>query len=823
MKISLNWLKQYVPIAWSPEELGERLTMLGVEVEGIQKKTGDFENIVVAQVLEFKKHENADSLSVCRVADGTGERQIVCGAKNFQPGDKVPLALPGAVMPTAPGEKPFVIKVGKIRGVESHGMMCSAKELGLAEDAEGLLILPADAQVGQPFAAHLGRAAGDVIYDLEVTPNRPDLNSFIGIAREIAAITGQALNFPNVAITSTASSNEFMGRTGASPVAEGAPPSASPAPTTRVLVNVRLDDPELCPRYTARIVRGVKIAPSPAWLKTAVESIGLRSINNVVDVTNFVLMECGQPLHAFDYRLLQSSAAGSAPTIIVRRAAAGEKFTTLDGQERTLTDKMLLIADETRGVALAGVMGGRNSEINNDTTDVLIESAYFKPQNIRATSKALDLRTDASYRFERGADIEICDWAGKRAAKLIQEVAGGVILEEPIDAYPTPAVKTQITMRFPKVVEVLGIQIPEGEQITMLEGLGLKATAEPGQVTVQVPSFRVDLKREIDLIEEIARLYGVDKIPSTPPRGAIGSHPFDATYDQLAEVRKLLAAQGLVEACGQTLIASIPGVEAVALENPLSADMNVLRPSLLPGLLDSLRNNLRHKNNDVALFEVGRVFNPNGESRRVGIAMTGARSSVFWSGAERDSKIDLFDLKGIVETLFEHLGLRGLVWTRAAAPEGLFVESATITLGKQTLGTIGQLHPVRARNYDLRDPVFLAEFDLDLLLARRAGSKSFKALPAFPGSRRDIAMLVPETVTHENVASAVKQLKPQNLESLELFDIFRGKNIPEGQKSVAYAFNYRKPERTLTDAEVNAAHEKVIAELKTKLNATMRE
>jgi len=806
MKISLNWLKNYVDFNWSTEELAERLTMLGVEVEGVEKRTGDFEGVVVAQILASDKHPNADKLSVCRVADGRGERQIVCGAKNYQVGDKVPLALPGCTLPTPAGAPPFTIKVSKMRGVESQGMLCSAKELGLAEDAEGLLILPAGAQVGQSLAAHLGRAAGDVIYDLEITPNRPDLNSFIGIAREVSAGTGNPLKVPDFVLAVQADVS------------------------VRGLVDVRLEDAELCPRYTARLVRGVKVGPSPDWLKAALESIGLRSINNVVDVTNFVLMESGQPLHAFDYKLIQPK-GGAVPTIVVRRAAAGEKFTTLDGQERTLTDSMLLIADETRGIALAGVMGGLNTEINNETTDVLIESAYFKPQNIRATSKALELRTDASYRFERGADVGICDWASRRAAQLIQQVAGGSILADVIDAYPNPAATKEITLRHEKVTQLLGIEVSPGEQVTFLQRLGLDTTALEGSLTARIPTFRVDLKREVDLIEEIARLYGVDKIPSTAPRGAIGRNAFDAIYDQLAEIRQMLVGQGISEAFGQTLISDVAAklVDAnpVALENPLSSDMNVLRPSLLPGLLDALRHNLHHKNNEVSLFEVGRVFlnvqTGFKEQRRVAVALTGARGPLFWSGGEREAKFDIFDLKGVVEALFERLGLRGLVWTRAAQPQGLYIESATITLGKQTLGTLGQLQPLIARKYDLRDPVFMAEFDLDLLLARRVGAKSFKAIPAFPGIRRDIAMLVPESETHESIASAVKQVKPQNLEALELFDVFRGKNIPEGQKSVAYAFHYRNAERTLTDNEVNAAHERVVGELKTRLGATVRE
>src|SRR5690348_2399222 len=419
MKVTLNWLKQYVDFPWSPEELAERLTMLGIEVEGVQKLGGQFEGIIVGQVLTRDKHPNADKLSLCRVNDGTGERQIVCGASNFKAGDKVALILPGASLPARPGESPLTIKVGKIRGVESQGMMCSPQELGLPDAVDGLLILREDARVGQSFAEYLGRAGSDVVYDLEITPNRPDLNSVIGIAREISALTGNPLRFPEI---------------------------PNPAPgadhTVSSLVSVRIEDPELCPRYTARVVRGVKIARSPDWLSSTLEKVGVRSISNVVDVTNYVMLESGQPLHAFDYHLLQATAAGipaddpatrntppaTPPTIVIRRAVEGQKFMTLDGQERKLSKEMLLIADETKPVALAGVMGGQNTEINLNTVDVLIESAYFKPQNIRATSKQLDLRTESSYRFERGCDVDLCDWASRRAAQLIVQTAGGTLV-----------------------------------------------------------------------------------------------------------------------------------------------------------------------------------------------------------------------------------------------------------------------------------------------------------------------------------------------------------------------------------------------------------
>jgi phenylalanyl-tRNA synthetase beta chain len=836
MKVTLNWLKQYVDFNWSPEETTERLTMLGLEVEGVQKISGEFDGIVVAQVITRDKHPNADKLSLCRVNDGAGERQIVCGAQNFKPGDKVPLILPGASLPPKPGEKePFTIKVGKIRGVESHGMMCSADELQIDPEKighkkeDGLLILREDAKVGQPFAEYLGRSGGDVVYDLEVTPNRPDLNSVIGIAREIAAITGNALKLPDVQFSVSSVQSEKL-------------KTENLKLETSSLVSVRVEDSELCPRYTARVVRGVKIGPSPDWLRTTLEKVGIRSINNVVDVTNFVMLEIGQPLHAFDYHLISKNADGK-PTIIVRRAQDGELFITLDGQKRTLTGEMLLIADEQKGIALAGVMGGQNTEINDSTKDVLIESAYFSPTNIRRTSKALGLRSESSYRFERGADVGICDWASRRAAQLILETAGGELAEGVVDAFPKPAEPKQITLRHQKANELLGVTLRPEEMEFYLGQLGLKivnrkarpvgdeSPAEPA--TFQIPSWRVDLKREADLIEEVGRLFGVEKIPSTPPRGAIGSNAFDSVYDQISEARKILTGLGLNEAQGQTLIGksevrSAKDEEIVALSNPLSSDMDVLRPSLLPGLIHSLRHNVSRKNYDVALFEIGRVFTrQNGatrEERRIAVALTGQRAPNFWSGSERDAKFDAYDLKGIVEEFLEQFGLRGIAFAKCAESTALFLESAAVTLGgKLPLGELGQLQPALAKKYDLRDAVFLAEFNLDLLIAKRNPAKSFKPLPQFPSSRRDVAMLVPEAVTHDAVLQTVKQAKPANLENVELFDVFRGKNIPEGQKSLAYAFTYRSAEKTLTDADVNAAHTKVVEALKANLKAAVRE
>ena len=815
MKVTLNWLKQYVDFNWSPEELTERLTMLGLEVEGVQKIAAAFDGIVVAQVITRDKHPGADKLSLCRVNDGTGERQIVCGAQNFKAGDKVPLILPGASLPMKAGDKePFTIKVGKIRGVESHGMLCSHEELGLDPEAishkkeDGLLILREDAKVGQSFGEYLGRSGSDVVYDLEVTPNRPDLNSVIGIAREIAALTGNPLRVPEIKLaTSGGKATE--------------------------LVSVRIEDSENCPRYTARVVKGVKVGPSPAWLRDTLEKVGIRSISNVVDVTNYVMLEIGQPLHAFDYHLIAKAADGK-PTIVVRRADSGEKFKTLDNQERTLTNEMLLIADEQKGIALAGVMGGANTEINNSTVDVLIESAYFAPVNIRRTSKLLGLRSESSYRFERGADVGISDWASQRAAQLILETAGGQLAEGVVDVYPSPTQPKELTLRFAHAKDLLGIGISHADQVSYLNKLGLETVSQqPGEATFRVPSWRVDMKREVDLIEEVGRLYGIDKIPSTPPRGALGSNSFDSVYDQIGEARRILAGLGLNEAQGQTLIGKSEIRNAndetiVALANPLSSDMDVLRPSLLPGLIHSLRHNVSRKNYDVALFEIGRVFkNENGqtkENRNVAIAITGQRAVNFWSGDDRDAKFDAYDLKGLVEEFIEQFGLRGVAFGKRAESTALFLESAAVTLGgKLPLGELGQLLPTLAKKYDLRDAVFLAEFNLDLLLSKRNAGKSFKTLPHFPSSRRDLAMIVPESVTHEAVLQAVKQTKPANLENTELFDVFRGKHVPEGQKSLAYAFTYRAADKTLTEAEVNAAQEKIVAAFKTQLQATFRE
>jgi len=519
--------------------------------------------------------------------------------------------------------------------------------------------------------------------------------------------------------------------------------------------------------------------------------------------------------------------AEGKPTVVIRRANDGEKFTTLDEAEHQLTPETLLITDPEKGIALAGVMGGLNTEINDSTQDVLLETAYFNPQNIRATSKATKLHTDASYRFERGVDIGITDWASQRAAQLIADTAGGNVAEGAVDAFPQEPVPAQVTLRHARTDALLGIHIDATKAVSYLQGLGLETiSSDESSATFRIPTWRVDLKREADLIEEVCRVHGVDQIPATPPMGCRGENEFDAVHDAIAQTRGILASLGLNEAQGQTLISSASAQRVsdavVELEHPLSSDMNVLRPSLLPGLLDSLRNNLTRQTHDVALFEIGCVFTPNQpEYRTVAILLTGNRDAVFWQGD--NAKFDAMDLKGAVETLLESLGVFGVQIERHNEATDLFLESAEVKLGKNVIGQIGQLLPALGKQYEARDAVYLAELNLDTLLQRRTTNKSFKPLPQFPASERDVAMLVPEAVTHADVLAVVKKAKPANLASTQLFDVFRGKNVPDGEKSLGYSFTYRNAEKTLTDKEVNAAHDILVTALKEQLQATIRD
>jgi len=744
MKFTYNWLKQYVDFDWSPAELAEKLTFAGLEVESVVSLGGKIPaQIVIAQILASDKHPNADKLSVCRVNDGTGERQIVCGAKNYKVGDIVPLALPGAAMPAG-----FAIKVSKLRGIESQGMLCSTEELGLPKGEDGLLILPADAPVGKRFAEYLG--PGDTVFDIEVTPNRPDWLSVIGLAREIAALTGNPLRLPEIALTETGAE----------------------------LPAVRVDAPDLCLRYTARLIRGVKVGPSPAWLKQILEKVGLRSINNVVDITNYVLLESGHPLHAFDYNLL------AGQQIIVRRATAGEQFTALDDSRHELADDMLVIADAERAVALAGIMGGKNSEINAATTDVLLESAWFAPVNVRKTSKRLGLASDSSYRFERGADIGGVVWASNRAAALLQELAGGQVCQGMTDGLAHPIVKRRVACRYAQVNRLLGIDVPPATVKQIFGGLGMHVVSDTGDaVTVEVPTFRVDLEREADLIEEVCRIYGIEKIPAQMLPAAPATSEFDAQWNARRQVRATLTALGFDEAVNQTMV----GEGGLKLQNPLNVEMTALRQSLMPGLLTNLRTNISRHQYDVKLFEIGRVFAADGtEALHLALAVTGRRTSGDW---ERTEKVDYLDLKGALEEL------------------GVLAE-------------IREIPAALAKKSDLRDAVYFAEVEFAALPV--AVEKQYRELPKFPAVVRDVALVLDDAVSHATVVAEIEKNRNKFLEKVELFDIFRGGSIATGKKSVAYSLTFRAADRTLTDAEVTEAHERIKRQLRQALGCEIR-
>jgi phenylalanyl-tRNA synthetase beta chain len=759
MKFTYNWLKQYVDVDWSPAELADKLTFAGIEVEDIATVGGGvLQQVVVCQVLSSDKHPNADKLSVCRVNDGHGERQIVCGAKNYKVGDKVPLALPGVTMANG-----MTIKEAKLRGVESQGMMCSAEELGLPKGEDGLLILPADVAVGITLSE--ARGGTDTVFDIEVTPNRPDWLSVIGIAREISALTGNPVKRPDVVVHESGDD-----------VAK--------------FTSVTIEAPDLCPRYTARVIRGVKIGPSPAWLKQLLEKVGLRPVNNVVDVTNYVLLECGHPLHAFDYNRLTEH------RIVVRRAAKGETFLAIDGTELALTGDMLVIADVNRAVALAGIMGGKDSEIHDGTKDVLLESAWFLPANVRKTSKQCGLSSDSSYRFERGADIDGVIWASNRAAQLIQQLAGGQVATGIIDTLAKPIEKRRVRCRYAQVNRLLGVEVPPETVKKIFTGLSLAIVlSDARSCEVEVPTYRVDLEREVDLIEEVCRIYGVEKIPARRQPSIATVSEFDKQWDARAKVRRVLTALGFHEAQNQTLV----GEGALKLQNPLSADQQALRHSLVPGLLANLRTNVSRHEYDVKLFEIGRVFAANGtESLCLALAVTGRRQPDSWETGTREAKLDYYDVKGALEEVGDALG-------------------APVT------AEVRQITPIQAKKLDLRDAVYVVELDLGALLVSQTREKTFRELPKFPAVVRDMALVVSDTVSHAEIVAAIEVGRNKVLEKVELFDIYTGGSIATGKKSMAYSLTFRAADRTLTDAEVNGAHEQLKRSLVQTLKCEIRE
>jgi phenylalanyl-tRNA synthetase beta chain len=776
VKISLNWLRDFVDCQLPASDLETLLRRAGLEVAAIHERGVAIDKVVVAEILESVQHPNADRLSVCKVNDGSAHpRQIVCGAKNYKVGDKVPLALPGAVLP---GD--FKIKPGKLRGVESEGMMCSAKELRLAEDAQGLLILPPESVAGTPLTELFPTAT---ILELEITPNRADWLSHLGVAREIAVFTG-------------------------SPVKNPAPPLPAHVEQASRLLS---DPADKATFYTLRKISGVQVAPSPQWLVDRLAAVGLRSINNVVDITNYVLFELGQPLHAFD-------AAKISGDIRVRAAVEGENFHALDGKEYKLPAGSLVIADNNGPVALAGVMGGEGSGVTESTTDILLECAFFEPSRVRRASRSLGLFSDSSYRFERGVDPEGVATASARAVELILQLAGGTASETIEVAGELPP-RAKISLRHDRVRSVLGLEISDTEIDASLVRVGL---INSGGGQWEIPGYRREILREADLIEEVARVVGIEKIPSRAEGLFAGSSDADLAYDFAMDLRRRLAGMGFHEARTSTLVSNADAAdfgESVALKNPFGDDQSQLRNSLLPGLFAAVVRNLDQGAKSIPLFEVGRVFSPAGEFSRLALVVTGDRFSADWRGGATRSW-DVFDLLGTVRAL------GGVETNPLPTPPSPFGAAAEVFLHGKKIGLLGQLHPGVTRKLGANAPVLAAEFDLATWRTLVSRDRTTSPLAKFPGSARDIAFTAPLSLPYGEVRSAIESLKEPLLESIGLFDLFtdpKGEKIPADKKSLAVSLSFRSPERTLTAEEVNAATDRIKAALRAKPGIEFRE
>lgn len=801
MNVTYNWLKEFVDFDLDPVQLADMLTMLGLEVEGMELQGSGMDDVVVAVVEQKMQHPNADKLSLCKVNTGTELLDVVCGAQNFKQGDSVALAKIGAVLP---GD--FRIKRSKIRGEESFGMLCSEKELGLADESAGIMILPEGFNLGQPLFDALGLK--DTHFEIGLTPNRADCLSVIGVAREIAAKLGKKIVYPEISL-----------KEGSIKVGD--------------VIGVRVEDEQICPRYAARHIAGCKIAPSPEWLVKKLTAVGVRSINNIVDVTNLIMMELGQPLHAFDSDLL------SGRRIVVRRAVDGESFTTLDGQQRELICKDLVICDAERPVALAGIMGGLNSEISDLTVNVLLESAWFKPSAIRATSKRLGLHTESSHRFERGVDIGAVTCALDRAAALIAELSGGTVAEGALDVYPVRLQQNPITVRTDRANALIGIKLEKNEIINILRRLEFSVIELPdGDLQVVPPTYRIDIEREIDVVEEIARLNGYDNIPSTMPLAQVVSDR--PTQQQSLEriARNALVSQGMNEIinfsftsddlANKLLLADgDPRSSFIKLANPLVSEHAVMRTSLLPGLLETVARNMNFRSLDLSLFEMRRVYFPKEEGvmphepLHIAGALTGSRTALSWN--QPVTPVDFYDVKGIVENVLESLKVTGVKWA-ADSPEPYYHpgKSCSIMVGRVKVGSLGELHPSVQEAFGLEKEVYCFELDFEKL-TKVSNQRTTISVPSrFPDITRDVALLVADEISADAILDCIRSTKAPEIEQIDIFDVYRGTGIPEGFKSIAIRIRYRSYDRTLTDEEIGRIHGKVIDKLVNKLKVSIR-
>ncbi|MBW2649496.1 MAG: phenylalanine--tRNA ligase subunit beta [Deltaproteobacteria bacterium] len=805
MLVSLKWLRDYIDVELSPEEIAGKLTMAGLEVDSVNRISPDFSGVVVAKILSVKPHPNADKLSLCEVSTGDQTFPVVCGAKNISAGDIVPFAKVGATIPGG-----YTIKSSRLRGEISEGMLCSEEELGTGEDATGIMMLPDNLTLGEDLAVALDLE--DVVLEISITPNRPDCLSMTGMAREIAAMTGGEVRHPDIKF-------EEKGE------------------NTDTLTSVKILDSNLCPRYTARLIKNIEVRPSPAWMRMRLEAVGLRAINNVVDVTNFVMMEYGQPLHAFDFRFLEEK------RIVVRGATEGEEFVSLDEKTRTLSADTLMICDGagSRPVGIAGIMGGLNSEVKDDTKDILLESAYFNPSSIRKSARSLGMGTDAAFRFERGIDPEGVVNALNRAAQLIADLSGGYICRGYIDEYPRKIETVRdIPMRPESVNRILGTQISAGEMKDILEGLEMTVRENgEGEYLVTPPTFRVDISREIDLTEEVARIHGYESIPVSLPGLSAGTGTPNDKRTLEDRIRTIFNGYGYSEVINYSFTtptsADILGLSRddagrrlIKLEDPLGEEMSVMRTGLVYGLLETMRKNISAGNHDLRIFEMGTVFTDIDEelpmeNERMGGLVTGSRYDRLWH-FDDGLHSDFYDLKGCVENLFDALRIRDLRFKSDCDRPFLHPgRSCHIMSGGKTIGFLGDVHPDVLDKMDIKGRMAVVfELDLRSLASLPSEEMIYRDIPKFPSISRDVAFVVDGAIEGRYILDLARKKKENLLEYMGIFDVYVGSGVPAGMKSLAVRFTYRSATRTLTDDEVNEVHDRLVERIVRHTGAKIR-
>lgn len=810
MQVSIKWLKDYIDFTETPEQLADKLTMAGIPVENVVDPGEGLEKVVTGRIEKLEPHQNSDHLQICTMNVGLAENIIiVTGAQNVAEGQVVPVAMVGAHLPNG-----MKISKGKLRGVASNGMLCSAQELKLdleklpEEQKTGIFILPSDTPVGIPAKDVLG--LNDVVLEFELTANRADCFSVFGLVREIAAITGNKPHFPEIKVNEDDNTK------------------------LNDIFSVEIADPDLCSRFSTRMLKNVKIGPSPEWMQQRLEGAGIRSINNVVDVTNFVMIELGHPMHAYDYDKI------TGKKLIARRAIEGEELHTLDDTSRKAKGEMLVIADSEKAAGLAGIMGGFETEITDTTTTVVLESADFYGPCIRRTARACGLSSEASGRFERGVDSETTIKALDRAAQLLQEMGACTVCEGIVDVYPNPKQANYVTFTPEQINNHLGTNIAKDVMLNIITSVGFDVTKdENDEITVKVPSWRNDVTCMADISEEIARLHGFDKIKSTLPNGVSMQGTQSAKQTFIDKVKASLSNQGLYETISFALTneetfnklnipQDSPLRKAVPIMNPLSDEYPLVRTTLLSSIFDNLARNLARKNDDVALFEVGSVFFPKAlpvtelpdEVVKIAGAITGRRNAQGWNQA--NDMVDFYDAKGIIEELLANLRV-----TRYTVEAGTHYamhpgKTALFKKGRDVIATVGEVHPAVLSAYGITKPVYIFELDATTIMKYMAKDLKYKALPKYPATSRDLAMLVDVDVNAADIEKAMTKAAGQNLTQITLFDVYTGKQVEEGKKSLAFSLTFQSNDKTLTDAEIDPAIEKIVAKLQKDFNANLR-